>query len=125
MVLLFSLAMFSVLSVFAYLSLAMLTVTISFRIYKQVLGAVQKTGDGHPFKCCLDKDITLPAEKVHQLADQVMERATCLSNHARKLFLVADLVDSLKFGLFLWVLTYIGAWFNGMTLIILGESAAL
>ena len=50
MVLLFSLAMFSVLSVFAYLSLAMLTVTISFRIYKQVLGAVQKTGDGHPFK---------------------------------------------------------------------------
>jgi len=28
-------------------------------------------------------------------------------------------VDSLKFGLMLWVLTYIGAWFNGMTLLIM------
>jgi len=27
----------------------------------------------------------------------------------------------LQFALFLWVLTYIGAWFNGMTLIIIGE----
>jgi hypothetical protein len=49
-VLLLSLALFSVLSVIAYLSLTTLTVTITFRIYKNVLGAVQKTGEGHPFK---------------------------------------------------------------------------
>ncbi len=47
---LLSLAMFSVLSVVAYLALAALTVTVSFRIYKNVLGAVQKSGEGHPFK---------------------------------------------------------------------------
>jgi hypothetical protein len=50
MVTLLSLAFFSVLSVLAYLSLAVLTVTLSFRIYKNVLQAVQKSGDGHPFK---------------------------------------------------------------------------
>ena len=50
MVLLLSLAMFSVMSVVAYLSLAALTVTISFRVYKNVLQAVQKSSDGHPFK---------------------------------------------------------------------------
>ena len=50
LVLLLSLACFSVLSVIAYLSLAVLTVTISFRVYKNVLGAVQKSGEGHPFK---------------------------------------------------------------------------
>ena len=47
---LLSLAIFSVLSVLAYLSLAVLTVTLSFRIYKNVLAAVQKSGDAHPFK---------------------------------------------------------------------------
>ncbi|KAI8422115.1 hypothetical protein MSG28_006036 [Choristoneura fumiferana] len=37
-----------------------------------------------------------------------------------RLFLVEDLVDSLKFGVLLWCLTYVGACFNGITLIILG-----
>lgn len=38
-----------------------------------------------------------------------------------RLFLVEDLVDSLKFGVLLWCLTYVGACFNGITLIILGQ----
>ena len=50
MLMLLSLAMFSVLSVAAYLALAGLTVTVSFRVYKNILGAVQKSGEGHPFK---------------------------------------------------------------------------
>jgi hypothetical protein len=29
------------------------------------------------------------------------------------------MLDSIKFGLSLWVLTYIGSWFNAMTLILL------
>lgn len=120
MVLLLSLALFSVLSVVAYLSLAALTVTLSFRIYKNVLGAVQKSGEGHPFKEYLDVDIALPEEKVHDLADVIMKHVSCALREFRRLFLVEDIVDSLKFGLLLWVLTYIGAWFNGMTLIILG-----
>ncbi|KAF5890677.1 reticulon-1-A-like isoform X2 [Clarias magur] len=41
---------FSVVSVMAYLALAALSTTISFRVYKSVLQAVQKTDDGHPFK---------------------------------------------------------------------------
>jgi len=120
MVLLLSLAMFSVLSVVAYLSLALLTITICFRTYKSILGAVQKSGDGHPFQQHLDCDLALPAEKVHELADVVMAHLSSTMKEVRRLFLVEDVVDSLKFGLLLWVLTYIGAWFNGMTLIILG-----
>jgi len=118
-VLLLSLACFSVLSVIAYLSLAALTVTVSFCIYKKVLQAVQKSGDGHPFKQYLDIDITVPEAQVHQAADIVVKRTTETLRELRRLFLVEDLVDSLKFGLLLWVLTYLGAAFNGMTLIIL------
>lgn len=119
LVLLLSLALFSVLSVVAYLSLAGLTVTITFVVYKKVLGAVQKTSDGHPFKAHLEFDVSLPEERLHQVADAIMKNSTSSIKELRRLFLVEDLVDSLKFGLLLWVLTYIGAWFNGMTIIIL------
>nr|AAW78988.1 GekBS142P [Gekko japonicus] len=37
----------------------------------------------------------------------------------RRLFLVDDLVDSLKFAVLMWVFTYVGALFNGLTLMIL------
>ena len=50
MLLLLSLAAFSVISVASYLLLALLCVTITFRIYKSVVQAVQKSSDGHPFK---------------------------------------------------------------------------
>ncbi|XP_064603372.1 reticulon-1-A-like isoform X3 [Liolophura sinensis] len=129
MFLLLSLAFFSVLSVVAYLSLATLTITLSFRVYKNVLQAVQKTGDQHPFKGAewrtdhlqyLDMDINLPEEKVQLAVENIVKHVNNTSREVRRLFLVEDLVDSIKFGLFLWVLTYIGAWFNGMTIIILG-----
>jgi hypothetical protein len=97
----------------------MLTITVTFRLYKNVLAAVQKTGEGHPFKPYLDMDISLPDDKVHKAAEELMKSVVRAVNELRRLFLVEDMVDSLKFGLLLWVLTYIGAWFNGMTLIIL------
>lgn len=50
MAVLLALSMFSLISVFAYLSLLGLIGTVSFRIYKTVMSAVQKTSDGHPFK---------------------------------------------------------------------------
>ncbi|CAB1420131.1 unnamed protein product, partial [Pleuronectes platessa] len=49
MLMLLSLAAFSVISVASYLLLALLCVTITFRIYKSVVQAVQKSSDGHPF----------------------------------------------------------------------------
>ncbi|KAH0950012.1 hypothetical protein HN011_000404 [Eciton burchellii] len=120
---LLSLAYFSLISVLAYLSLLILSGTILFRIYKTVLQAVQKTSDGHPFKEILDLDLALPAEKVHEVADVAVAHANAAVSELRRLFLVEDFVDSLKFGVLLWCLTYVGSWFNGMTLIIIGVVA--
>lgn len=50
LIMLLSLAAFSVISVVSYLILALLSVTISFRVYKSVIQAVQKSEEGHPFK---------------------------------------------------------------------------
>ncbi|XP_076659276.1 reticulon isoform X2 [Halictus rubicundus] len=116
---LLSLASFSLISVLAYVSLLTLTGTVAFRIYKTVFQAIQKTSDGHPFKDILELDLTVPAEKVHEVADVAVAHANAAVNELRRLFLVEDFVDSLKFGVFLWCLTYVGSWFNGLTLLIL------
>merc|ERR1711874_644376 len=50
----------SLISVLGNLSLALVTATMSFRIYKSVLAAVNKTQEGHPFKAFLELDISLP-----------------------------------------------------------------
>jgi len=120
---LLAMSLFSLISVFAYLSLLTLAGTISFRIYKTIMSAVQKTSEGHPFKEFLDIDLTLSPEKIQNIAGVVVTHINAYIAELRRLFLVEDLVDSLKFALLLWLLTYIGAIFNGMTVIILAYVA--
>ncbi|KAM7354635.1 reticulon isoform 2-T2 [Cochliomyia hominivorax] len=119
LVTLLAISCFSVISVFAYLSLILLTGTIAFRIYKSIMQAIQKTSDGHPFKEYLEFDLTLSQEKIQNIAGVAVAHLNGFIAELRRLFLVEDLVDSIKFGVILWVMTYIGAWFNGMTLVIL------
>lgn len=120
LVILLAVSCFSVISVFAYTSLLALFGTIAFRIYKNVLQAVQKTSEGHPFKDYLEYELAIPQEKVSQVANVGVAHVNAFLAELRRLFLVEDLVDSIKFGVLLWGLTYLGSWFNGMTLVILG-----
>lgn len=69
----------------------------------------------------MDVDLTLSPEKVQQVAGVTVTHVNAYIAELRRLFLVEDLVDSLKFALLLWLMTYIGAIFNGMTVVILGE----
>ncbi|XP_019870719.1 reticulon-1-A isoform X4 [Aethina tumida] len=119
LVVLLALTYFSLISVIAYLSLLALSGTIAFRIYKNIVQAVQKTGDGHPFKEFLDIDISLSQDKVKEVSEVAVAHLNAATAELRRLFLVEDLVDSIKFGVLLWAFTYLGAWFNGMTLIII------
>ncbi|XP_014045041.1 reticulon-1 isoform X1 [Salmo salar] len=119
LLLLFSLTQFSVVSVGAYLALAALSASISFRIYKSVLQAVQKTDEGHPFKSYLEVEISLSQDQIGNYADKALLYANTCMKELRRLFLVQDLIDSLKFAVLMWLLTYVGALFNGLTLLIL------
>ncbi|XP_069750330.1 uncharacterized protein [Narcine bancroftii] len=117
--LLVSLAVFSVVSVLAYLVLALLSVTISFRIYKSVIQAVQKTNDGNPFRVYLEQDISLSADTFRKYCDTALAHVNYALKYLLQLFLVQDLVDSLKLVVLMWLMTYVGAVFNGLTLLIL------
>ncbi|XP_022622459.1 reticulon-3-B-like [Seriola dumerili] len=118
---LISVATLSVISVVSYLLLACLCVTITFRVYKSVIQAVQKSDEGHPFRSLLERDISMSSESVRQLADQSLIHLNWLSSQTRRLLLVEDLVDSLKLAAVMWLMTYVGAVFNGVTILILAD----
>ncbi|XP_044148095.1 reticulon-4 isoform X5 [Bufo gargarizans] len=117
--LLLSLTVFSIVSVVAYIALGLLSVSISFRIYKGVLQAIQKSEEGHPFKAYLDSNVAVSEDLVQKYCNVALSHINCTMKELRRLFLVEDLVDSLKFAVLMWVFTYIGALFNGLTLLIL------
>ncbi|XP_074531188.1 reticulon-4b isoform X4 [Halichoeres trimaculatus] len=119
LLLLLSLTVCSIVSVCSYIGLALLSVTICFRIYKGILQAIQKSDEGHPFKQFLDQEVALSEDMVHKYSDMVLAKLNKTIGDLRRLFLVEDLVDSIKFAVFMWILTYVGALFNGLTLIIL------
>uniref|UniRef100_A0A3B4C9F2 Reticulon n=1 Tax=Pygocentrus nattereri TaxID=42514 RepID=A0A3B4C9F2_PYGNA len=121
LLLLLSLAAFSVISVISYLLLALLCVTITFRIYKSVIQAVQKSSDGHPFKALMEKDVSVPPETFRKHVDVCLTYINRALKQMSRLFLVEDLVDSLKLAVVMWLLTYVGAVFNGITLLILAD----
>ncbi|NXQ23970.1 RTN4 protein, partial [Alaudala cheleensis] len=97
--LLLSLTVFSIVSVIAYIALALLSVTISFRIYKGVIQAIQKSDEGHPFRAYLDSDVAVSEELIQKYSNVVLGHVNGTVRELRRLFLVDDLVDSLKVGL--------------------------
>ncbi|XP_015226956.1 PREDICTED: reticulon-3-like [Cyprinodon variegatus] len=121
LIVLVSVATLSVISVVSYLLLACLCVTITFRVYKSVIQAIQKSNDGHPFRSQLDRDISVSPELAQQLAEQCRTHLNWFSIQTRRLLLVEDLVDSLKLAAVMWLMTYIGAVFNGVTILILAD----
>merc|ERR1711970_1523277 len=107
-------------SLLLLISLSVLTVTFSYAVYKRTLAAVQKSNEGHPFGQYLEMDLTISPEKAQEYAEIISSYMATYVGEIRRLVLVEDMIDSIKFGIFLWVMTYVGAWFNGLTLLILG-----
>uniref|UniRef100_A0A8C3UAM7 Reticulon n=1 Tax=Catharus ustulatus TaxID=91951 RepID=A0A8C3UAM7_CATUS len=122
LLLLLSLATLSAVTVVAHVALALLSVTISLRVYRAVVQALQKSEEGHPFRTYLELDVALSPERFQAHAAALARRLSQALQLLLRLFLVEDLVDSLELALTMWLLTYVGAVFNGITLLILGES---
>merc|ERR1712168_72182 len=114
----------SLISVIGNLSLALVTATMSFRIYKSVLAAVNKTQEGHPFKQFLDIDVTLPADKVAEITDGLFSKLNSILATLKSVLLVENVLESIKFAVAMYLLTYIGALMNGLTIVTLAWVAA-
>jgi len=109
----------SLISVVGNLALALVTATMSFRIYKSVLAAVNKSSEGHPFKQYLELDVNLPSDKVAEVTDCLLTSVNNILTRLKTIFLVEDIIESIKFAVAMYLLTYVGAIANGLSLIIL------
>ncbi|XP_078001995.1 reticulon-2 isoform X5 [Phascolarctos cinereus] len=124
MVSLLCLLHFSIVSVASHLALALLAITISLRVYHKALQAVHRGDGANPFQAYLDVDLSLSREQTARYTEQITDHVVSGVTLLRHLFLVEDLVDSLKLALLFYILTFVGAVFNGLTLLILGVISA-
>merc|ERR1711868_75319 len=86
----------SLISVIGNLSLALVTATMSFRIYKSVLAAVNKNQEGHPFKEFLDVNIRIPEAQLTAAVENAGARINGLLAALKAAILVENLVESAK-----------------------------
>lgn len=118
--LIIALTFFSIISVVAYSALGLIAASSLIRLYKAVmmtLGKSTETPFDHVWDKVLSLNFSLSPDKMHQLLDASLGNLNSSFVYFKQVLLVEDKLATLKFGVFLYLLTYIGAWFNGMTLI--------
>jgi len=117
---LLSLFQLSIITVLSTASLAVVCVTISVRIYYQVLHALS-WGDGeHPFKAYLDLDTSLSGEQAEHYTRKAIVTFMTTLDTLKNLIFVGNVFDSLKLMALMYLMTFLGKLCNGLTLVIIG-----
>jgi hypothetical protein len=117
--LLLSLTCYSFISVVSTFAMSVLAVSFLYRIGMTIVNAVQKTSAEHPLKNLLEEKIELSESAVREISELTRANFNEKIKEAQRLFLIQDFVASLKFGVLLWLVSYIGSWFTMLTLCIM------
>jgi len=123
---LISLNYYSLIYVTSNLTLLMLLAVLGMKLYTKVVVMLGKNelAEGCPLDQLAAMNVAIPTDNLDVYAKQTADKMNVGIAELRRLLLVENMVDTVKFGLSLWFLTYIGAWFNAMTLIVLAWLAA-
>merc|ERR1712059_222277 len=113
----------SLISVLAYSALALLTLVAGCKTYTYIMVKVLKKLPAEPSSDLLtpfyDINLELPAGSVVNLSAYMTDIVKSWLSELKRLLLAENLIDSAKFGIILYCFTYIGSWFNLLTLVIL------
>lgn len=118
--LLLALRVFSIITIVSYALLLLCVATIAFRVYAKVNQVIHQTPDEHPFSDLLSADVQLSEENAQDLTSFIVTSINAFAKEIRRLVFVQDFLDSLKFLLMLWILTYVGAKVDGLGLVTIG-----
>lgn len=111
---------FSIISVVAYSALGIIATSGLIRLYKSVMQTLNKSSDtpfDHVWNKILSLNVTMSDVKMHESIDVSLGNLNSSLVYLKQVLLFEDKIASLKVGLYFYLLTYIGSWFNGMTLI--------
>ena len=120
LVVLLALSSYSLITVVSYTCLTLLMVVLGVKVYSYVMVMMKKAEPGSdPLAKVSAMAVTIPDDTITNMSPCIAGFINKTTTELRRLFLVEDMVDTIKFGLSLWLLTYIGSWFNMLTLLIL------
>jgi hypothetical protein len=120
LVLFLALSYFSLVSLFAYGSLAVVLLMEGFVFGRQLLFFFQQRNrEPHPFHRMIERDVVISPDYVRNQVDTVLHPINRFLVRMRNLYLADSLAETLKMMLYLYILTYIGAWFNLFTLVMM------
>ena len=120
LVVLLALSSYSLITVVSYTCLTLLMVVLGVKVYSYVMVMMKKAEPGSdPLAKVSAMPVTIPDDTITNMSPCLASVVNKTTTELRRLFLVEDMVDTIKFGLSLWLLTYIGSWFNMLTLLIL------
>ncbi|CAL8361936.1 unnamed protein product [Merluccius merluccius] len=122
-VVLLSLFQLSIITVVSTLSLATVCFTIAVRVYYKILHILNWADGEHPFKKYFDLDIGLSGEQAEQCMKKAIIMVMSAVDTLKKLVFVANLFDSLKFLVLVYLATFLGKICNGLTVVIIGVIA--
>ncbi|XP_023339588.1 reticulon-2 [Eurytemora carolleeae] len=116
---LISLSWFSSISLLSNLLLLLVLGGVGSKIYVHLMGMLKKPCKD-PLAQLAVVDVSVSEECVAELLKSTAETLNNTTSELRRLLLAESLYDSMKFGLVLYLLTFVGAIFNTLTLVIIG-----
>ncbi|KAK1150806.1 reticulon-2-like isoform X1 [Acipenser oxyrinchus oxyrinchus] len=115
---LISLSQLSIISVISNLAFLLMCVTLGMRLYTKILQVLNKSDGASPFHTWISISASLRSRH-GSYVNRVILMGTAAAIELRRLALVENFIDSLKFAVLMYMLTYIGAVFNALTLLII------
>ncbi|XP_069738775.1 reticulon-2 isoform X2 [Phaenicophaeus curvirostris] len=111
-----SLARFGVVTVGSHAALAVLAVTVPRRLYRAGVRSLRRL-PATPARTQPEGPVGLSPEQQQLWARRLARHLSAAKHTLTRLFLVHSLPESLKFAFFFYLLTYVGAVCNGVTLL--------
>ncbi|XP_047234482.1 reticulon-2b [Girardinichthys multiradiatus] len=113
-----SLFQLSAITVLSHVCLGIMCLTAAFRLYYKLLEVLRWNPGVHPFQSYLDYDSSLTDKETVMLVEEVVLLIAFAVTEMKRLLFIENMIDTIKFVLLLYLLTYVGIATNGLTLII-------
>ncbi|XP_034462529.1 reticulon-2b [Hippoglossus hippoglossus] len=113
-----SLFQLSAITVLSHLCLGIMCVNFLLRLYYKLLELLRCNPGVHPFQSHLDYDKTLTDKDTVMLVEEVVLLVAFAVTEIKRLLFIDCMIDSIKFVVLLYLLTYVGVLTSGLTLII-------
>ncbi|TTK94541.1 Reticulon-2 [Bagarius yarrelli] len=108
----------SAISLLSNLGLGIMAFTLPVRLLFKTMDLVRLNDGSHPFQSYLDEDSSLTDETTVRVVEKIVLLIAFLITELKRLFFIDSVLDSLKFIVLLYLLTYVGVKANGLTLLI-------